>query len=134
MLVNHRLARSVRLATAVGACVAATATGCGSPSPAPPVPPAAIPSSASPAATPSGSAANAALLASLINCLRSHGMTVADGAQLKEVKAAFKVLPIAQQQQDFTACGPLLPTTIRQTVAERIADEQAAAPTASTPP
>lgn len=96
--------------------------------------PATTSSPSSPAAIPSGSQANAALLASVINCLQSHGLTVADGAQLKQVKDAYKVLPIAQQQRDFTACGPLLPPTFRQQVAERIADEQAAASTASTSP
>ena len=73
-------------------------------------------------------------LASAISCLRSHGLTVADGAQLKQVKAAFAALTIAQQQQDLTACGPLLPLAIRQEVAQRIADEKAAGSTASTSP
>ena len=134
MPVNHRFTMSVLLTTAFGAGVAAAAAGCGSSSPAPPMSPATPPSSSSPAAVPSGSPANAALLASAVNCLQSHGVTVADGAQLKQVKAAFEVLPIAQQQQDFTACAPLLPPAIRQDVAERIADEQAAASTASTSP
>jgi hypothetical protein len=67
----------------------------------------------------------------VISCLRSRGLAVADSAPLKQVKTAFKALPVAEQQRDFTACGPLLPATIRQKVAERIADEEAARPTAS---
>jgi len=134
MPVKHRFTMSVLLTAALGAGVAAAAAGCGSSSPAPPVSPATPPSSSSPAAIPSGSSANAALLASVISCLRSYGVTVADGAELKQVKAAFQALPLAKQQQDFTACGPLLPPAIRQETAERIADEQAAASATSTSP
>ena len=134
MPVNHRFTMSVLLTAALGAGVAAAAAGCGGPSPAPTVSPTRSPSTESPAAIPSGSSANATLLASAIHCLQTHGVTIADGAGLKQVKAAFKVLPIARQQQDFTACGPLLPPTIRQVAAEQIADEQAAASTASTSP
>jgi hypothetical protein len=136
MSVNRRFALSVMLTASLGAGVAVTAAGCGGSSPAATGTPAVTASptasaSATATATASGSAVNAALLASVISCLRSHGLAVADSAPLKQVKAAFKALPVTGQQSDFTACGPLLPATIRQKVAERIADEQAARPTAS---
>ena len=131
MPVNHRFTMSVLLITALGAGLAAAAAGCGSSSPAPPAP---APSTSSPAAISSGSPANAALLASVIHCLQSHGATLADSAQLNQIRTAFKALPIPQQQKDFTACGPLLPPTFRQEIAERIADEQAAASTAPASP
>ena len=132
MFVNRRFALSVMLTVSLGAGVAVTAAGCGGSSPAASGTPAASPTaSAAATATASGSAVNAALLASVISCLRSRGLAVADSAPLKQVKTAFKALPVAEQQRDFTACGPLLPATIRQKVAERIADEEAARPTAS---
>ncbi len=129
MSVNYRLVLPVMLAASLGAGVAVTAAGCGGPSPAAAgtAAPAASPSSPA-AATGSGpgSPVDAALLASAIRCLRSHGLAVADSASLKQVKLAFGALPVARQQSDFTACGPLLPATVRQQVQERIADEQAA--------
>jgi hypothetical protein len=130
--VNRRIALSVMLTASLGAGVTVTAAGCGGSSPAAAGTPAVSASASPPAtATASGSPVNAALLASVIRCLRSHGLAVADSAPLKQVKVAFKALPVAEQQRDFTACGPLLPATIRQKVAERIADEEAARPTAS---
>jgi hypothetical protein len=132
MSVNRRVALSVMLTVSLGAGVAVTAAGCGGSSPAASGTPAVTASpTASAAATASGSPVNAALLASAISCLRSHGLAVADSAPLKQVRTAFKALPVAEQQRDFTACGSLLPATIRQEVAERIADEEAARPTAS---
>jgi hypothetical protein len=134
MSVNRRFVLSVMLTVCLGASVAVTAAGCGGSSPAATGTPAVTASSsASPSASAaaSGSPVNVALLASVISCLRSHGLAVADSAPLKQVKVAFKALPVAEQQRDFTACGPLLPATIRQKVAERIADEEAARPTAS---
>ena len=132
MSVNRRIALSVMLTASLGAGVTVTAAGCGGSSPAAAGTPAVSASASPPAtATASGSPVNAALLASVIRCLRSHGLAVADSAPLKQVKVAFKALPVAEQQRDFTACGPLLPATIRQKVAERIADEEAARPTAS---
>ena len=132
MSVNRRIALSVMLTASLGAGVTVTAAGCGGSSPAAAETPAVSASASPPAtATASGSPVNAALLASVIRCLRSHGLAVADSAPLKQVKVAFKALPVAEQQRDFTACGPLLPATIRQKVAERIADEEAARPTAS---
>jgi hypothetical protein len=132
MSVNRRFALSVMLTASLGAGVTVTAAGCGGASPAASGTPAVTASpTASATATASGSPVNAALLASVIRCLRSHGLAVADSAPLKQVKTAFKALPVAEQQNDFTACGPLLPATIRQKVAERIADEEAARPTAS---
>src|ERR1700733_12932280 len=113
------------LTASLGAGVTVTAAGCGGSSPAAAETPAVSASASPPAtATASGSPVNAALLASVIRCLRSHGLAVADSAPLKQVKVAFKALPVAEQQRDFTACGPLLPATIRQKVAERIADEE----------
>jgi len=134
MSVNHRVALSVMLTASLGAGVAVTAAGCGGSSPAATGTPAVTASptaSASAFATASGSPVNAALLASAISCLRAQGLAVADSASLKQVKATFSALPVAKQQSDFTACGPLLPAAIRQQVAERIADEEAARPTAS---
>jgi hypothetical protein len=132
MSVNHRVALSVMLTASLGAGVAVTAAGCGGSSPAATGTPAVTASpTASASATASGSPVNAALLASAISCLRAQGLAIADSASLKQVKATFSALPVAKQQSDFTACGPLLPAAIRQQVAERIADEQAARPTAS---
>jgi hypothetical protein len=132
MSVNHRVALSVMLTASLGAGVAVTAAGCGGSSPAATGTPAVTASpAASASATASGSPVNAALLASAISCLRAQGLAVADSASLKQVKATFSALPVAKQQSDFTACGPLLPAAIRQQVAERIADEEAARPTAS---
>jgi hypothetical protein len=134
MSVNRRIALSVMLTASLGAGVTVTAAGCGGSSPAAagtPAVTAPAAASPSPSASASGSPVNAALLVSVIRCLRSHGLAVADSAPLKQVKVAFKALPVAEQQRDFTACGSLLPATIRQKVAERIADEEAARPTAS---
>jgi hypothetical protein len=132
MSVNRRFALSVMLTASLGAGVAVTAAGCGGSSPAATGTPAVTAApTASASATASGSPVSAALLASAISCLRSHGLAVADSAPLKQVKATFSALPVAKQQSDFAACGPLLPATIRQQVAERIADEEAARPTAS---
>jgi hypothetical protein len=136
MPVSRRFALWVMLTASLGAGVAIAAAGCGGSSPAASGSPAVTasptaPPSASASASASGSAVNAALLASVTNCLRSHGLAVADGALLKQVKVAFTALPLAGQQHDFTACGPLLPATIRQKVAQRIADEEAARPAAS---
>jgi hypothetical protein len=132
MSVNHRVALSVILTASLGAGVAVTAAGCGGSSPAATGTPAVTASpTASASATASGSPVNAALLASAISCLRAQGLAVADSASLKQVKATFSALPVVKQQSDFTACGPLLPAAIRQQVAERIADEEAARPTAS---
>ncbi len=132
MSVNRRIALSVMLTVSLAAGVTVTAAGCGGSSPAATGTPAVTASpAASATATASGSPVNAALLASVIRCLRTHGLAVADSAPLKQVKTAFKALPVTEQQSDFTACGPLLPETIRQKVAERIADEEAARPTAS---
>ena len=123
------------LTASLGAGVTVTAAGCEVLRPPRPCHRPSRPFRPSPAtATASGSPVNAALLASVIRCLRSHGLAVADSAPLKQVKVAFKALPVAEQQRDFTACGPLLPATIRQKVAERIADEEAAASAASTSP
>ena len=132
MSVNHRVALSVMLTASLGAGVAVTAVGCGGSSPAATGTPAVTASpTASASATASGSPVNAALLASAISCLRAQGLAIADSTSLKQVKATFSALPVAKQQSDFTACGPLLPAAIRQQVAERIADEQAARPAAS---
>jgi hypothetical protein len=134
MSVNRRFALSVMLTASLGAGLAVTAAGCGGSSPTASGSPgmtssaavtASAAASASATATASDSPVNAALLARVISCLRSHGLAVADGAPLKQVKTAFKALPVAEQQSDFMACGPLLPATIRQKVAERIADEAA---------
>jgi hypothetical protein len=51
----------------------------------------------------------------------------------KQIRDAFKALPVAKQQSVFAACGSLLPTTIRQALQQRIAEETAGASATATP-
>jgi hypothetical protein len=140
MFVNCRLGRfagSVLLAGGLGAGALISVAGCGGSSSVSAPDTSATPApaaSASPAASPSGSARSAisgATLDAIVKCMESHGAAISAGGGAtvtpKQVKDAFKALPVAKQQSVFAACGSLLPPAIRQAVQQRIAQETAGA-------
>jgi hypothetical protein len=69
--------------------------------------------------------------------MKSHGVAISTGAGVrvnaKQVKDAFKALPIAKQQSVLAACGSLLPPNIRQAVRQKMAQETAGATATATP-
>ena len=132
MFANRNFAVSVLLAAALGAGTVTGVAGCGGSSPAaPPVTTSAAPPT--PSATPTTAKSkqpkvSQAELQSVVNCMKSHDVTFTDArVTAKEIKNAFRALPVARQQSVFAACGSTLPASVRQVVQQRIAAETAAA-------
>jgi len=62
--------------------------------------------------------------------MESHGVAISAAAGVKtakQIKDAFKALPVAKQQSVFAACSSVLPPDIRQAVQQRMAKETAGA-------
>jgi hypothetical protein len=108
--------------------VALGCAGCGGSSSG--TPGAATPSaSTSPSGTPlatgvSGKGNPGFLSASVTACLKTHGAALPAGATAKQVRNAFRALPLAKQQSAFTACESLLPVLVRQIIQQDLAKEK----------
>jgi hypothetical protein len=61
---------------------------------------------------------------SIIACLRDHGVPVTSKSTNKQVRQAFVALPLASQESVFSACEHLFPASVRQTIAQDIAQEK----------
>jgi hypothetical protein len=125
MPINHRLVVSVSIATGIGLATLATAVACGGSSPA------ARPATAS--AAPSVTAApsqhhqqkiSQTTLDNVVKCMKSQGVAFPrTDVMAKDVKDAFRALPVAGRQKVVAACGSLLPAEIRQVVEQRMAQK-----------
>lgn len=132
--------RSALLAVGIGAAVLAAASGCGDspPTSAPSASSAPASSASAPAtATPARPAVSGAVLTSVARCMRSHGVAVSAKTSVRvtarQLKDAFRALPIARQRSVFAACGSLLPADIRKVVRQRMAEETAGPAATSSP-
>ena len=65
-----------------------------------------------------------ALLPSLITCMKAQGMPLSGSSTGKQVRQAFRALPLASQEHVFTACEHLLPANARQVIANDLAEEK----------
>jgi hypothetical protein len=131
-LASRKSALAAALALAIAAVSAGCATGTTSATPTPaashssaPVPaPSRIPLATG---SPGGhaGAALASILPSLITCMKAQGMTLPSGSPTgKQVRQAFRTLPLASQQRIFAACEYLLPEAARQVVIRDLAEEK----------
>jgi hypothetical protein len=112
----------------VAAGVALGCAGCGGGSPGTPTATAPA-ASASPSRTPLATAvprtADAgSLLASVAACLKAHGVPLPAGATAKQVKKAYRTLPLARQQSVLNACGSSLPASARQVIQQDLDKEK----------
>jgi hypothetical protein len=124
--------RRTALAAVLAAGITVISAGCaagGSPGTVTPTPsgPAAT-SSRIPLATAKphdGEAASlAAYLPSLITCFKAQGVPVTSKSTGKQVRQAFRALPLASQERVFTACGHVLPVSARQVIAKDLGVEK----------
>jgi hypothetical protein len=74
-----------------------------------------------------GRASLAAYLPSLITCIKAQGIPVTSKSTGKQVRQAFRALPLASQERVFTACGHVLPVSARQAIAKDLAAEKGGA-------
>lgn len=130
-LTGRRSALAAVLVLAVAVGSAGCAAGGSSSTPAP-----AVEGSTGPTATSSriplatgrpgggGQAALAADLPSLISCMKAQGMPLSASSTGKQVRQAFRALPLASQERVFTACEHLLPASARQVIAHDLAAEK----------
>lgn len=72
-------------------------------------------------------AALEAILPSLTTCMKAQGMPLASSATGKQVRQAFVALPLATQERDFKACEHVMPASVRQVIANDLAEEKAMA-------
>lgn len=129
MTVKRHIHRTVLLMVSA----AFVATGCGSsshaaaPTTSPTVTTLPTTTSTALSTTKKAGALSTAEVAAILTCLKAHGVAVpASGAAqgtAKQVRVAFTGLPATQQQDVVTACGPLLPASLRQELQSRIGQE-----------
>jgi hypothetical protein len=128
-LASRKSALAAALALAIGAVSAGCATGTTSTTPTPaashstaPVPtPSRIPLATG---SPGNAKALAAILPSLITCMKAQGLALPASPTGKQVRQAFRTQPLATQQRIFTACEYLLPEAVRQLVLNDLAEEK----------
>lgn len=79
-----------------------------------------------PGSKPGGSAQASlqALLPPLITCMKAQGMPLSGRSTGKQVRQAFRALPLTSQEHVFTACEHLLPASARQVIANDLAEEK----------
>lgn len=65
-----------------------------------------------------------AVLPSLVPCMKAHGMSLSSSSTGKQVRQAFRALPLASQERVFSACEHLLPASARQVIASDLAEEK----------
>lgn len=65
-----------------------------------------------------------ALLPSLITCMKAQGMPLSGSSTGKQVRQAFRALPLASQEHVFSACEHLLPASAREVIANDLAGEK----------
>jgi hypothetical protein len=65
-----------------------------------------------------------ALLPSLTTCMKAQGMRLSASSTGKQVRQAFRALPLASQEHVFTVCEHLLPASARQAIANDLAAEK----------
>ena len=71
------------------------------------------------------------VLPAVVNCLKSQGVTVAQGANAKQIRATFVGLPLTKQATVFATCRASLPPRLRVRIQALITEE--AATTTTTP-
>lgn len=129
--------RRPALAAGIVASIAVVLAGCGAASSSGPAasagstgPTAAA--SAMPSATPLATrkphdgtrAGFAAVLPSLIACMKAQDMPLTSASTDKQVRQAFRALPLAGQERVFKACEHVLPASARRVVAQDLAKEK----------
>ena len=69
-------------------------------------------SATTPASTSGGTGGQYQALVPLIDCLRTHGLTLPDHPSLADVRTAYQALPADKQQAVIAACRDLLPPSL----------------------
>lgn len=104
MTAHRRIAAAVLLTGALASGAVITLVGCaGSPD-----------SSGAASASPKASHAPNAALPGIINCLKTHGVTVPAGSSGKQLKSDLRALPESRRQGVLAACGSLMPSKFLQ--------------------